>query len=266
MSSARTFEVENLRVEVLENRPSMGALAAASVTQKIRELLLAQEHVNIVFASAPSQNEFLAAMAAEENLEWNKIRAFHMDEYIGLPSDAPQSFGEYLRENLFSKVPIKEAFYLDGNAPDPAAECRRYAKLLAQYPTDIVCMGIGENCHIAFNDPHVADFNDPNLVKEVKLDLTSREQQVHDGCFTSLEQVPESALTLTIPALTRARHLFCVVPGTTKTAAVRHTLTDPVSEEFPATVMRQHPSATLFLDPDSAGNFSERNQYFQSMN
>lgn len=265
-SSARTFEVENLRVEVLENRPSMGALAAASVTQKIRELLLAQEYVNIVFASAPSQNEFLAALAADGNLEWNKIRAFHMDEYIGLPSDAPQGFGEYLREKLFSRVPIKEVFYLDGNASDPAVECRRYAKLLAQYPTDIVCMGIGENCHIAFNDPHVADFNDPDRVKEVKLDMTSRMQQVHDGCFATLEQVPESALTLTIPALIRARHLFCMVPGTTKAVAVSHTLTDPISEEFPATIIRQHPSATLFLDPDSAKNIPGRSRYFQSLN
>lgn len=266
MTSDRTFEVENLRVEVLENRPSMGALAAASVTQKIRELLLAQEHVNIVFASAPSQNEFLAAMVAESDLEWNKIRAFHMDEYIGLPSDAAQSFGEFLREKLFSRVPIKEVFYLDGNAPDPGAECRRYAMLLAQHPTDIVCMGIGENCHIAFNDPHVADFNDPDLVKEVKLDLTSREQQVHDGCFATLEQVPERALTLTIPALIRAHHLFCVVPGPTKAAAVNHTLNGPISAEFPATIIRQHPSATLFLDPESAKHLSGRNRYFQSMN
>ncbi|GHB74807.1 glucosamine-6-phosphate deaminase [Persicitalea jodogahamensis] len=266
MYSARSFEVENLQVEVLENRPEMGALAALSVTQKIRELLLTQEKVNIIFASAPSQNEFLAAMAANVNLEWNKVRAFHMDEYIGLPSDAPQSFGEYLREKLFSKVPINEVFYLDGNAPDPGAECRRYAELLAKYPTDIVCMGIGENCHIAFNDPHAADFDDPDLVKEVKLDLRSREQQVHDGCFPSLDQVPVSALTLTIPALTRARHLFCVVPGSTKTVAVSHTLSEPVSKEFPATIMRRHPSATLFLDPESAGKFSTRSQLFQSLN
>lgn len=266
MSSTRTFKVDNLRVEVQENRAAMGAHAAVAVTRKIRELLLTKEHVNMIFASAPSQNEFLAALVAQENLEWNKIRAFHMDEYIGLPSNAPQSFGKYLRKKLFSKVPIGEVFYLDGNAPDLAAECRRYAKLLAQYPTDIVCMGIGENCHIAFNDPHVADFNDPDMVKVVELDIASREQQVHDGCFTTLEQVPKSALTLTIPALTRARHLFCVVPGTTKITAIRRTLSSPVLEEFPATIIRRHPSATLFLDPDSAGSFSERYHYFQSLN
>ncbi len=266
ISPIQVFKVGNLRIELLKNRQRLGERAAQALTKKIRQLLLSQEFINIVFASAPSQNEFLATLATEKDLEWNKIRAFHMDEYIGLASNAPQSFGQYLKENLFDKVAVKEVYYLNGNATHSEQECFRYTQLLEKYPTDIVCMGIGENCHIAFNDPHVADFDDPKLVKEVTLDLTSRLQQVHDGCFATLEQVPESALTLTIPALTRARHLFCMVPGSTKAAAVNHTLSDAISEEYPATILRNHPSSWLFIDQDSAEKFSERNQYFQSLN
>ncbi len=121
-----------------------------------------------------------------------------------------------------------------------------------QYPTDVVCLGIGENCHIAFNDPHVADFNDPDRVKPVQLDQTSRVQQVHDGCFAALEQVPEQALTLTIPALIRAPHLFCMVPGRHKAQAIHHTLVDAISEQYPSTCLRSHPDTTLFIDQDSA--------------
>lgn len=210
----------------------------------------------MIFASAPSQNEFLDALTKEPGVEWSRVRAFHMDEYMGLPTDAPQNFGLYLRQRLFDKVPINEVLYIDGNAADAETECQRYSALLNQYPTDIVCLGIGENCHIAFNDPHVADFNDPALVKPVQLDSMSRHQQVHDGCFAALELVPEYALTLTIPALLRGRYLFCMVPARHKAEAINHTLVDPVSEQYPATCLRSHPHAILFIDRDSAATFS----------
>lgn len=249
------FTVDQLQVRLFKNRQELGQDAAQAVARQISALHQTQAFVNVIFASAPSQDEFLAALAGETDLAWDRIRAFHMDEYMGLPGDAPQSFGQYLRERLFDKVPVHEVFYLDGNASDQEQECGRYSALLKQYPTDIVCMGIGENCHIAFNDPHVADFNDPALVKPVQLDLTSRLQQVHDGCFEMLEQVPERALTLTIPALVRADHLFCMVPAAHKAEAIYHTLIDAISEQFPATILRSHLDATLFIDQDSAGTF-----------
>jgi glucosamine-6-phosphate deaminase len=143
--------------------------------------------------------------------------------------------------------------YLGGNAPDLAAECDRYAALLREYPTDIVFMGIGENTHIAFNDPHVADFNDPYLVKVVDLDQACRQQQVNDGCFAAIDQVPTHALTLTVPALMQAREVFCVVPGPNKAQAVYHTLRGPIVDTYPSTALRRHPRAILFLDSQSAG-------------
>lgn len=253
--ASRTFTVDQLQVNLFMNRQQLGQQAAQAVASQIRTLHQSQGFVNIIFASAPSQNEFLTALTQEGDLDWDRVRAFHMDEYIGLPADAPQRFGAYLKEQLFDKVSINEVYYLDGNAVDSRQECLRYSALLEQFPTDIVCMGIGENCHIAFNDPHVADFNDPDLVKKVQLDLTSRQQQVHDACFATLEQVPEYALTLTIPALVRARYLFCMVPASHKAEAITHTLSDPISEKYPATILRSQANATLFIDQDSGAKF-----------
>ncbi|GAB2778370.1 glucosamine-6-phosphate deaminase [Rhabdobacter roseus] len=253
----REVIVDKLNVQIFDSRAQLGRQAARLVAEKIRQLLDKKSTLNIIFASAPSQNEFLDALAADTSLPWNRVTAFHMDEYIGLPADAPQNFGNFLRVKLFDKVPLRAVHYLDGNAPDPQAECERYAALLRQYPTDLVCMGIGENCHIAFNDPHVADFQDEVLVKQVALDEASRQQQVHDGCFESLAQVPTHALTLTVPALTQGTYLYCMVPGTHKAAAIGHTLLDDISEKYPSTILRKHPNATLFVDGDSAGQLPQ---------
>lgn len=235
---------------IYENRQLMGAAAAVAVATRIQELLKSQDTVNIVFAAAPSQNEFLAALASAD-IEWGRIRAFHMDEYIGLEADVSRRFATYLLEHLFEKVSCQSVYYLNGRGADPEAECERYAALLEQFPTDIVCMGIGENAHIAFNDPYVANFSDTKWVKIVPLDGDSRQQQVNDNCFPSLEQVPTHALTLTVPALLKGRYLFVVVPGERKARAVYHTLNSPVSEQYPSTILRQHPAAQLFLDKDS---------------
>ncbi|WP_018619605.1 glucosamine-6-phosphate deaminase [Spirosoma luteum] len=246
------FRVDQLLVNVAKDRPELGQRAARAVGDTIRRLSQQQAFVNIIFASAPSQNEFLDALVWETDIDWQRVRAFHMDEYLGLSPDAPQNFGLYLKQRLFDKVPIGAVFYINGNAPDLETERQRYSALLEQYPTDVVCLGIGENCHIAFNDPHVANFNDPDLVKTVQLDHTSRMQQVHDGCFASMEQVPEQALTLTIPALIRAPQLFCMVPGRHKAQAIYHTLVEAISEKYPSTCLRLHPDTTLFIDQDSA--------------
>jgi glucosamine-6-phosphate deaminase len=206
----------------------------------------------MVFASAPSQVEFLREFAAAPGIDWSSLTAFHMDEYLGVSADAEQSFGYFIRTHLFDKVPIGAAHYLDGVAADAAAECARYATLLGEGPIDIVCMGIGENGHIAFNDPPVADFDDPEVVKVVELDARCRLQQVHDGCFASLDEVPTHALTLTVPALMGAHVISCVVPAPSKAEAVRATLTGPIATACPASILRTHPRATLYLDPDSA--------------
>ena len=241
---------DGMRVGVYETREQMGAAAAAAVATAIGELLKEQEAVNMVFAAAPSQNEFLSALMLE-GVDWGRVHAFHMDEYIGLEDDVSRRFATYLRERLFEKVSFRAVHYLNGRAADPQVECARYAALLRQYPTDVVCMGIGENSHIAFNDPPVADFSDPQLVKMVVLDGDCRQQQVNDNCFPSLEQVPTRAMTLTVPALLKGRKLFVIVPGERKAMAVYHTLTSPVREQYPSTILRRHPAVRLFLDKDS---------------
>lgn len=250
--SIQSMQIEQLNVHVYTTREQLGIHAARAAAEKIRELLGQQEVVNIIFAAAPSQNEFLASLVAQEGIEWTRVNAFHMDEYIGLDKDAPQGFGNFLKAGIWDKLPFGSVNYLDGNALDLPGECARYESLLQQYPTDIVCMGIGENCHIAFNDPHVADFSDTALVKVVDLDQACRQQQVNDGCFVSLGEVPAFALTLTVPALMRARFVYCMVPGSHKAPAVKHTLYDAVSEGYPSTILRTHPYVHLYLDEDSA--------------
>lgn len=233
----------------------MGQAAARAVAETIRTLLLSQKEVNIIFAAAPSQNEFLAALIIEQ-IEWNRVNAFHMDEYIGLDMTDEQSFARFLYDHLFSRVSFKSVHYLNGKAPDDKAECTRYEELLKTFPTDIVCMGIGENCHIAFNDPPVADFNDPLAVKKVLLEESCRLQQVNDGCFPSLDEVPRNALTLTIPTLMQAPHIFVIVPGERKARAICHTLYSAIDEQYPSTILRKHSHAELFLDKDSAALYT----------
>ncbi|MBQ8953597.1 MAG: glucosamine-6-phosphate deaminase [Clostridia bacterium] len=228
----------------------MGAQAAAEVRAAILSLLKEKETIRMIFAAAPSQNEFLAALAADPAIDFGRIEALHMDEYVGLPSDAPQGFGNFLRDRLFGLVPFKAVHYIDGGAADIDAECARYGALL-KGGVDIVCMGIGENGHIAFNDPHVADFDDPLPIKKVGLDEVCRMQQVHDGCFASLDQVPTHALTLTIPTLMNAKYHFCMVPAATKAEAVRRTVYGPIGAACPATALRLCGHAVLYVDQDS---------------
>ena len=248
----RKFTSEKLKVEVYPDRGALGRAAAEQVAAKMREMLDKQERVSMVFAAAPSQNEFLAALRKTEDIDWQRVAAFHMDEYVGLRDNAPQSFRKFLKDHLFDIVQPGLIHYLNGDAPDPEEECQRYAELLAEHPPMIVCAGIGENGHLAFNDPHIADFEDPLLVKVVALDLASRQQQVNDGCFENLDEVPTHALTVTIPALTNARFLSVVVPGAAKAAAVAATLHAPISPACPATVLRRHPGAVLRMDGDAA--------------
>ncbi|HVY73907.1 MAG TPA: glucosamine-6-phosphate deaminase [Puia sp.] len=252
----KSFRIDKLAVRVYDNRSTLGSDAAMLLKQKIEALLAAQSEVNIIFAAAPSQNEFLSAFKAA-SVDWKSINAFHMDEYIGLADDASQGFGNFLRQRLFDDLPFHAVHLLNGNAGDPVAECKRYTSLLTKHRPDIVCLGIGENTHLAFNDPHIADFKDPEMVKVVSLDEQSRRQQVNDGCFERLDQVPTQALTLTIPAMFGAGYLQAVVPGPRKAMAVFHTLCDQVDELYPSTILRTHRDATLFLDRESAGRIKQ---------
>ena len=248
----KTFKKDLLNVNIYETREEMGNAAARDIKARILSLLQTRETINMIFAAAPSQNEVLYALAADKEIPWNRINAFHMDEYIGLSADAPQGFGNFLKEHIFGLADFKSVSYIDITASDAEKECKRYAELLAKYPTDIVVMGIGENGHIAFNDPPVADFNDPKAVKSVELDEICRNQQVNDGCFAKIDDVPKTAITLTIPTLFAGDHLFCIVPAKTKAKAVKATLCDDINEKCPATVLRRHKSSILYLDGDSS--------------
>ena len=251
----KSFQKDLLQVRIFPSRNAMGQAAADDVAATIDLLLRQQDEVNMIFGAAPSQNEFLEALCQKKEIEWQRINAFHMDEYIGLPMGAPQRFGNFLHEHIFGKLPFRSINYIDG-MKKPEEECERYTKLLKSYPVDIVCLGIGENGHIAFNDPHVADFNDPARVKLVDLDEKCRMQQVNDGCFPALSDVPTHALTLTIPSMVSGKYMFCVVPAKTKAWAVYHTIHDPVSEVIPATCLRQHKHAILYAETDSAALLS----------
>ena len=244
--------VDKLHVEIYENRTLMGEAAARDIKAKIAELLSQKAEINMIFAAAPSQNDVLKALVEDKDIEWNKVNAYHMDEYIGLDKDAPQGFGNFLKAHIFGLVPFKSVNYIDVTATDPEAEAARYGKLLDENPTDIVVMGIGENGHIAFNDPPVADFKDEKTAKPVKLDEICRQQQVNDGCFASIDKVPTHAITLTVPTLVRAPYLFCIVPAPTKAKAVYETLNGSIDEHCPASILRLQENAVLYLDNESS--------------
>ena len=246
------MKVDKLEVKIFETRPEMGAAAAMDIKNKLVELLADKKELNVIFAAAPSQNEVLQSLVSDGDIAWNRIHAYHMDEYIGLRADAPQGFGNFLRAHIFDHVPFASVNCIDCSAADADAEAERYGRLLDEHLADVVVMGIGENGHIAFNDPPVADFDDPKTVKAVKLDEICRQQQVNDGCFAKIDDVPTHALTITVPALTRAPFLFCIVPASTKAWAVKETLTGSVDEHCPASILRTHDHAILYLDRDSA--------------
>ena len=248
----KEYFVDSLKVKIFETRALMGADAAKDIKARIADLLSKKAEINMIFAAAPSQNDVLKSLVEDKSIEWNRVNAYHMDEYVGLDKDAPQGFGNFLKEHIFGLVPFKSVNYIDISALDPEKEAERYSALLESNPTDIVVMGIGENGHIAFNDPPVANFKDEVLVKKVKLDEICRNQQVNDGCFKSIDEVPTHAMTLTVPALVRAPYLFCIVPAPTKANAVCETLNGTIDEHCPASILRTRENAILYLDADSS--------------
>ncbi len=247
----KSFKVDKLNVHIHDTRVSMGEQVATDFASYLRELLTKKKMVNVIFAAAPSQSDFLDSLTREDGIDWKRVNVFHMDEYIGISIDQEQSFARFVKTLVADKLGVGNFYALNGKAEDAEAECARYTSLLRENPVDIVCLGIGENGHIAFNDPGEADFWDANDVKIVKLDEVCRNQQVNDKCFPDIDSVPKYAMTLTVPALLRARAMFCTVPAKTKADAVRLTLMGAIDDMCPATALRLHKNASFYCDSDS---------------
>lgn len=247
----KTVTIEKLSVRAFDTRKEMGQAAAADAAVRIRKIMERKGEANIVFAAAPSQNELLEELLRQD-IDWSKVRGFHQDEYIGIDEKEPAGFGCFLRRAIFDKAPFRELHFLLCDADHAKAKCRSYTKLLEEHPIDLIFLGIGENGHLAFNDPAVADFKDPEKVKVVELDNICRQQQVNDGCFASLDQVPKQAMTMTISLIMSVPEAVCVVPTKRKADAVYNALFGPVTTACPASILRRHPNAALYLDRDSA--------------
>lgn len=252
----RTRQADSLAIEIHPDRKTMGSAAATAAADHLRERLRSRGTARIIVASAPSQDELLAGLTAASGIDWSRVTVFHMDEYVGLPESHPASFRAYQKAHLLARVQPAAFHGIRGEADDLAAECERYTRLLREGLIDLLCMGIGENGHIAFNDPPVADFEDSSAIKVVELDADCRHQQVHDGCFPNFDAVPTHAFTLTCPTLMSAQRAVCVVPGPLKAAAVAAAVQGPIETACPASILRRHPDATLYLDADSAAQLS----------
>ena len=252
-SPVRTFQAEALSVRVYARLDDMAVAAARAAHAILARAVQDQGHAAVVLAAAASQVKFLEVLTGLPGLDWSRVTALHMDEYLGIEAEHPASFRRFLRERVERRAKPGTFHYVQGEALLPLDECARYARLLQAQPIDLCCLGIGENGHIAFNDPPVADFHDPHTVKLVKLDEACRRQQVGEGAFPNLEAVPQYAYTLTIPALCAARQMMCVVPEKRKAQAVKDALLGPISTACPASILRRQPHCTLYLDAESAG-------------
>lgn len=248
----RTFQVEGLPVAVYRDEASLGAAAAADMATIVRAAIAARGRANLILATGNSQLAFLRALRAAPDIDWSRVTAFHMDEYIGIDPDHRASFPRFLRQHFFDHVQGATFYPVPGDADRVAATCAEYEALLRAHPADAVALGYGENGHLAFNDPPYAEFDDPVWVKAIKLDQASRRQQLGEGHFDSLDEVPTHAITLTVPALLAAARVLCIVPEARKAKAVHDCLTLPVSEDRPGSVLRTVAHARLYLDQDSA--------------
>ncbi|MGA3228006.1 MAG: glucosamine-6-phosphate deaminase [Acidobacteriaceae bacterium] len=241
-----------IKVRIHPSRKSAGEAAAQAAADEVQRLAKAGRDIAVIFATGASQFDTLGTLTALPGLPWDRVVGFHLDEYVGLDENHPASFRRYLREKVVRLVPMRAFHEIDGTADDLDAVCREYVRALNFANPQLCLLGIGENGHLAFNDPAEADFNDPEAMKVVALDRQCREQQAAEGWFRSWEEVPERALTLTIPTLFRVPKLIVSVPGSRKAEAVRRTLYDPITTRWPSTLLRTHPDVTIYLDTDSA--------------
>ncbi len=252
----KTWTKDKLKIAVYSEQKTMAKAASEFVASELNKAIASKGHANLIIGTGASQFSFFNAFL-KEHLNWEKINLFHLDEYIGIPEKHPASFRRYLIDRVLDKVIPNHVFFLNGDAADTGLEMNRYSELLKQYPTDVACIGIGENGHIAFNDPPVADFSDPQWVKIVELDEACKNQQVGEGWFTTADEVPRLALTLTIPAIMQSKVISCVVPDKRKSGAVFHALNGEITTKCPASILREHGQARLFLDKESASLLME---------
>lgn len=243
---------DELITRVYPSNEALGQAAAAAAAEIIAAAIRARGEANVIIATGNSQLSFLAALRQDPGINWGAVNVFHMDEYLGLPPGHPASFPAFLRRHLLDGLQPKAFFPVEVDAADPESGCAAYARLLRTHPADLCALGIGENGHLAFNDPPFADFADPAWVKVVRLAEASRRQQAGEGHFATVADVPTHAVTLTIPALLAARQVLAIVPEARKAEAVARALRGPISEDCPASLLRQQAHVQLFLDPDSA--------------
>jgi glucosamine-6-phosphate deaminase len=255
MTAVSAFRVDELDVRVFATETELGEAAAVDAATAIRGAIERHGRANVMLATGNSQFAFLDALIARGDVAWDRVTGFHMDEYVGMDDAHPASFARYMRERVVNLAHPAAFHYFDGTN-DAAAECARYSALLREHPLDLCCLGVGENGHLAFNDPPYADFDDAQDVKEVDLDDASRRQQVGEGHFDRLDDVPRTAITVTIPALLRATRVLAIVPEARKADAVCRALEAPISTSCPASILRRTPHATLYLDRASASNIS----------
>lgn len=252
MTPIKTTQYDQLPVAVYASNQEMGRAAALDARDIISAAIAARGTANIILATGNSQLTFLQTLRGLDGIDWPKVNVFHMDEYLGIAPDHPASFPLFLQNHFLKYAPAGRFFPVPNSPTNVEAACREYEALLRQHPADMVACGWGENGHLAFNDPPYAKFNDPAWVKVIELAEASRRQQVGEGHFGSLAEVPTHAITLTIPALLAPKHVLCIVPEARKAEAVRACLTEPVSEDRPGSILRQVNHAKLYLDPDSA--------------
>ena len=257
-SEVEEFQVEKLKIQVHPSREAAGAAAAEATAGAMKALGAQRKIFSVIFATGASQIETLKALTGIAGLPWGQIDGFHMDDYVGLPLGHPASFRGYLEEKLVGKVPLRSFTYVDGLAPDPEKTCRDYAEMLRSADPQLCLIGIGENGHLAFNDPAEADFNDPLDVKIVHLDEPCRRQQAAEGWFKTFEDVPPTAITLTMPRLFRVPKLIVSVLGPRKAQVMRRTFDEPISTACPSTILRTHPDATVFMDREAAAEVGSR--------
>ncbi|WP_017317474.1 glucosamine-6-phosphate deaminase [Mastigocladopsis repens] len=253
MSTAKnSFRVDALQVQVYNSEVELAQDVAEIAQKHLQHTLEQKDAAALLLATGNSQIQFLDALIALGDVDWSRITCFHLDEYLGISADHSASFRYYLREYVEKRVRPKEFHYIEGDALQPLAQCSRYTKLLQAQPIDLCCLGVGENGHLAFNDPAVADFNDPLTLKLVKLDTVNRQQQVNTGSFPNLESVPQYAFTVTIPMICSAKKIICLASAKRKAKIVKQILEGDITTDCPASILRTQPQATLFLDVDSA--------------
>ena len=239
-----------MEIVVLKTKKELGQKAAAKGAELIRKAIEEKGEANIIVATGASQFEMLDALV-QEDVDWSKVTGFHLDEYVGMPATHPASFRKYLKDRFVDKVSLKEFYYVNGDAEDPLAECKRLGEIIKQKPIDVAFIGIGENGHLAFNDPP-ADFETEEPYLVVNLDETCRKQQLGEGWFPSLEDVPEQAISMSVNQILKSKAIICSVPDKRKAKAVQGTVMSEVSPMIPGTALQKHKAAWLFLDEDSA--------------